>query len=97
LTGISRSASAASRTRFRIDRQAIVRLWLARPSSSFCHALRHLRFLTDPSSIGFDAPIAGELDDNWQRHLRTFEPAIARMYAQEHRPLSPRTGAGPNG
>jgi hypothetical protein len=61
------------------------------------HALRHLRFLTDPSSIGFDAPIAGELDETWQRHLTTFEPAIARMYGREHRPLSPRTGAGPNG
>src|SRR5215212_8619522 len=35
------------------------------------HALRHLRFLTDPSSIGFDAAIAGELDDTWQQHLTT--------------------------
>jgi hypothetical protein len=61
------------------------------------HALRHLRFLTDPSSIGFDATIAGELDETWQRHLTTFEPTIARMYSREHRPLSPRTGAGPNG
>jgi hypothetical protein len=61
------------------------------------HALRHLRFLTDPSSIGFDAPIARELDETWQRHLTTFEPAIARMYGREHRPLSPPAGAGPNG
>jgi hypothetical protein len=37
LIGISRSPSAASRMRFRIDRQAIVRLWLALRSSSFCH------------------------------------------------------------
>jgi hypothetical protein len=44
-----------------------------------------------------DAPIAGELDETWQQHLATFEPAIARMYSREHRPLSPRTGAGPNG
>ena len=37
LKGISRSSSAACRIRFRIDRQAMVRLWLALPASSFCH------------------------------------------------------------
>ena len=61
------------------------------------HALRHLRFLTEPSSIGFDATIARELDGTWQRHLTTFEPAIARMYGREHRPLSPPVGTGPTG
>jgi hypothetical protein len=61
------------------------------------HALRHLRFLTDPSSIGIDATIARELDETWQQHLTTFEPAIARMYGRHHLPLCPPTGAGPNG
>ena len=61
------------------------------------HGLRHLRFLTDPSSIGFDATIARELDETWQQHLTTFEPAIARMYGRHHLPLSPPTGAGPDG
>jgi hypothetical protein len=60
------------------------------------HALRHLRFLTDPSSTGFDATIAGEIDQTWQQHLTSFEPAIAHMYGREHSPLSPRAGAGPD-
>jgi hypothetical protein len=48
------------------------------------HALRHLRFLSDPVSIGYDATVARELEGEWQRHLAAFEPAIARMYDQAH-------------
>jgi hypothetical protein len=46
------------------------------------HALRHLRFLSDLDSIGYDTSVARALPDGWQAHLREFTPAIARMYDQ---------------
>jgi len=41
------------------------------------HGLRHLRFLMD-----YDAETGAALDENWRRHLRPLEPALATMFSE---------------
>ncbi len=43
------------------------------------HGIRHLRFLLDT-----DATNAAALDHHWRRFLANLQPALARMYDQEH-------------
>lgn len=44
------------------------------------HALRHVAWL-----LRTDATVAAELDHNWRTHLSGFEPALAKMYQDQHR------------
>jgi aminoglycoside phosphotransferase len=52
------------------------------------HGLRHLRFLLE-----YDATAAAAFSPAWRRHLESFAPALAGMYAEEHAPeVLNRTG-----
>ncbi len=43
------------------------------------HAIRHFLLLK-----GKDATARAAMDDNWQRHLDAFEPALAGLYIERH-------------
>jgi hypothetical protein len=58
------------------------------------HGIRHMRYLTDPDSDGYDATIAERMfggppeswdpADPWMRHLPRLRGATARMFGQVH-------------
>jgi len=48
------------------------------------HAIRHLRFLTDPDSDGYDATIARSLPSSWHPHMPAIRPATAHMFGRIH-------------
>jgi hypothetical protein len=45
------------------------------------HAMRHLLLLQQ-----WDGTVRAVMDDNWIRHLAAFEPALAGMYIERHKP-----------